>query len=443
VLPQLEELERRFPDTLVIIGVHSAKFTAEMDSANLRQAVLRYDIRHPVVSDPDHIIWGQYAVSAWPTLVFVDPDGKYIGSHAGEFDPDAFAEIINHIIEAFDREGKMNRTPFKLALEHEKEPVRPLNFPGKILADAPSGRICIADTGHDRIVVTDMNGQVREVIGKGYPGMDDGDFSTATFWFPCGMALDGDYLYVADTWNHAIRRIDLTLRRVERVAGTGSQARHSRRGGPALETDLSSPWDLAFGDGKLYIAMAGTHQIWRYDPAVNEVIRYIGTGREALDDGTLERCALAQPSGLSLADGRLYFADSESSAVRVADIPADRVETIVGQGLFDFGDRDGLGRDVLLQHDLGVAYHDGWVYVADTYNNKIKAVDPATKLTRTFLGTGDAGLHDGPGLEAKFWEPGGLSISGGTIYIADTNNHAIRAVDIGTGNVRTIAVFGG
>lgn len=442
MLPQLEELEQRFTDTLVIIGVHSAKFTAEKDPINVRQAVLRYDIRHPVVNDPGHVIWDQYAVNAWPTLVFVDPDGKYIGSHPGEFEAEVFADIINRIVEAFGREGKLNRSPLTFPLERDKEPARPLNFPGKVLAHAPSGRIFIADTGHNRIVVTDMNGRAREIIGSGRPGMDDGDFTSATFRFPYGLALDGDHLYVADTWNHAIRRVDLAQRRVERVAGTGNQARHSRRGGPALQSDLSSPWDLAFGDGKLYIAMAGTHQIWRYDPAAGEVVRYVGTGREALDDGALERCALAQPSGLSLADGKLYFADSESSTVRFADIPANRVETVVGTGLFDFGDRDGVGDDVLLQHDLGVACHGSLVYVVDTYNNKVKAIDPMTRSSRTFLGTGDAGLQDGPGPDARFWEPGGLSVSDGTIYIADTNNHALRAADIRTRDVRTIPVTG-
>lgn len=443
VLPQLEELEKRFPDMLVVIGVHSPKFAAERDPANLRQAILRYDIRHPVVSDSDHTIWGQYAVSAWPTLVFIDPDGKYVGEHAGEIMAETFGDRIEQIADAFDCEGKLNRAPVHFSLERDKEPARPLSFPGKILADAQSNRLFIADTGHNRVLVSDLDGRVQDVIGRGDAGVDDGDFDSSTFWFPYGMALDGDHLYIADTWNHSIRRADLAAKRVERVAGTGKQALRHRTGGPALLTELSSPWDLAFRDGLLYIAMAGTHQIWTYDCGSHEVQRIIGTGREALDDGTLVRCALAQPSGLSLADGRLYFADSESSAVRVADMIQDRVETIVGQGLFDFGDRDGAGRQVLLQHDLGIAYYDGVVYVADTYNNKIKAIDPATRRSETFLGTGEAGLQDGPGPEARFWEPGGLSISHGTIYIADTNNHAIRASDIVTGDVRTIPITGG
>lgn len=190
----------------------------------------------------------------------------------------------------------------------------------------------------------------------------------------------------------------------------------------------------------LYIAMAGNHQIWALDLNAGEVCRFAGTGREAIGDGTLQRCALAQTSGLSLANHRLYFADGESSAVRVADIEADRVETIVGTGLFDFGDRDGVGDSALLQHCLGIDWHDGLLYVADTYNNKIKRIDPAERSSHTFLGTGEAGHRDGPGETATFWEPGGVCVSDGQLYIADTNNHCIRVADLATREVRSLEI---
>ena len=427
VLPQLEELEKRFPDVLAVIGVHSPKFTAERELKNLRQAVLGYDIRHPVISDPKHTIWSSYAVSAWPTTVFVDPEGCYIGSHAGEFEAADFAEVITDLADDFGKEGKLNRSPMPVNLERDKEPARTLNFPGKILAD--KDRLFIADTGHNRILVTDLEGKVNTVIGRGEPGLQDGDFESAAFWFPYGMAADNNLLYVADTWNHSIRRVDLDSRRVERIAGTGEQARVYRRGGTALETALSSPWDLALGDGMLYIAMAGMHQIWSLDLEKGEVEVLVGTGREDLGDGTLQRSALGQPSGLSLADGRLYFADSENSAVRVADIQEDKVETIIGEGLFEFGDKDGVGPAVRLQHCLGVAHHDGLIYVADTYNNKIKRINPETRLCETFLGP-DAGL----------WEPGGVCASGDRLFIADTNNHAIRVADVATKQASTLEV---
>ena len=448
VLPQLEELEMRFPESLVVIGVHSPKFYAEQEFQNVRQAVLRYDIRHPVVSDPDHIVWDSYAVSAWPTAVIIDPEGRVVGQHSGEFVSEDYVPVISGLEEEFDRQGKLNRAPVSLSLERDKEPARPLNFPGKILADVPAGRIFIADTGHNRILKTDLNGHVQAVVGSGEPGIADGDFANATFRFPYGMAVDGlsraqprgEILYVADTWNHSIRRVDFESRRVDRIAGTGEQAILHRRGGPALSTALSSPWDLALCDNMLYIAMAGTHQIWALDIPGREVRVFAGTGREALADGSLQRSALAQPSGLALSNGRLYFADSESSAVRVADTTAYRVETIIGEGLFEFGDRDGRGSEARLQHCLGVAYHDGFVYVADTYNNKVKLVDPADRSSRTFLGTGEAGLKDGSGVEAMLWEPGGLSISDNQLYIADTNNHAIRIADLTTREVRTLEI---
>ncbi len=440
VLPQLRRLEDQFPDVLAVIGVHSPKFTAERELANLRQAVMRYDIRHPVVSDDRHIVWGSYAVSAWPTSVFVDPDGRLIGQHPGEFDAADYSALIQALIEDFGPQGKLDRTPLPISLERDREPTRTLDFPGKVLTDPAAGRLFIADTGHHRILVVDTNGHIQTVIGSGEPGLDHGDFESATFRNPQGMAVDGDTLYAADLGNHSVRKADLAARRVTRIAGTGEQLRLPRRGGPALSSGLTSPWDLALGDGMLYIAMAGNHQIWRLDLNAEEVCRFAGTGREALGDGTLQRCALAQPSGLSLSGGRLYFADSETSAVRVADIEMDRVETIIGEGLFDFGDRDGAGGDARLQHCLGISAHDGLLYVADTYSNKIKRVDPSDRSSRTFLGTGEAGHRDGPGETATFWEPGGVCVSDGQLCIADTNNHSIRVADLISKEVRTLNI---
>ena len=436
----MRELEERFADCLVVIGVHSAKFTAESVFANLRQAVLRYDIRHPVLNDAGSIVWQEYAVSAWPTTVVIDPAGRVVGEHVGEFEAGQMAAIVQEIADEYDRQGKLDRTPVAWPLEKEREPARPLSFSGKVLADARSRRLLIADTAHHRILIATLDGGLIAVAGSGSPGLRDGDFTTASFHSPQGIALDGEVLYVADTGNHCIRRVDLQARQVERLAGTGEQARLARRGGPALQTALSSPWDIALRNGTLVIAMAGTHQLWELDLAVGEARRTVGTGREALHDDTLQRSALAQPSGLAVANGLIYFADSESSAIRVANLQADRVETLIGEGLFEFGDRDGQGRTVRLQHPLGIAFHDHSLYVADTYNNKINYIVHEPPTTETFAGTGEADHQDGPGDEARFWEPGGLSIANGRLYVADTNNHAIRVVDLDTREVQTLSV---
>jgi hypothetical protein len=212
-------------------------------------------------------------------------------------------------------------------------------------------------------------------------------------------------------------------------------------GGVGRSVALNSPWDLVFHNGMLYVAMAGPHQLWQMNPKTGGITPYAGSGREALVDGPLADAALAQPSGLTTDGKKLYFADSEVSAIRMADLdPKGYVDTIVGEGLFDFGDKDGQGSEVRLQHPLGVAYHDGYVFVADTYNNKIKRIAPQKKTAETFAGTGKAGMQDGKA--ASFDEPGGLSIAFGKLFVADTNNHSIRTVDLQTRKVETLQIKG-
>ncbi|MBI1845888.1 MAG: alkyl hydroperoxide reductase, partial [Candidatus Rokubacteria bacterium] len=276
------------------------------------------------------------------------------------------------------------------------------------------------------------------------PGFDDGGATAATFYQPQGLALDGGTLLVADTENHALRAVSLATGSVETLAGTGAQLMGPRAGGPALETDLSSPWDLAIVGGVLYVAMAGTHQLWAMPLGGDSIAPHTGNGREALEDGPLPEAAMNQPSGLATDGVYLFVADSEASAVRWIDPrPGGAIHTIVGEGLFEFGDRDGVGpANVRLQHPLGVAWHDGVLWVIDTYNHKIKRLDPRTAECRTFAGAGAPGRGDGAGETARFSEPSGVSVASGRLYVADTNNHAIRTVDLVTGAVATLALRG-
>jgi thiol-disulfide isomerase/thioredoxin/sugar lactone lactonase YvrE len=443
VIPDLKRLEQKYQNELVVIGVHSAKFNGERDTQNIRQAILRYEIEHPVVNDYKMEVWQRYSVRAWPTLMMIDPAGKVLGYLSGEGIYDAFDKLIARVIEEFDAKKLMDRRPLALKLERNRTPTSMLAFPGKVLADAKSSQLFIADSNHNRIVVASLlDSSVKEVIGTGEAGLNDGSFETATFNHPQGMAFDGRVLYVADTENHTIRSVDFTKRTVTTIAGTGEQARRiDQLGGQGKETPLNSPWDLVLHNDLLYIAMAGPHQIWRMNPKTGGAAPYAGTGREDIVDGPLTRAALAQPSGITTDGKKLYFADSEVSAIRSADLDPDGVvETIVGQGLFEFGDKDGRGSAVRLQHPLGVVYHDGSLYVADTYNNKIKRISPKDKSSQTFLGSGEGNLRDGG--RATFDEPGGVSVAGGKLYIADTNNHAIRVADLKSRRVETIQFKG-
>lgn len=448
ILPDLKYLERKYKDSLTVIGVHSAKFDNEKEAENIRQAILRYDIEHPVVVDSNFDIWQQYTVRAWPTLVLVDPEGYYLGSVAGEGHREALDQLIGQLIREHEDKGTINFQDLRLRLEKQQQPLAtPLAFPGKVLVDEVGERLFIADSGHHRIVVSTLTGEVLHLIGTGKAGLADGSFSEAQFFAPQGMALDVDnqQLYVADTENHCLRQIDLRRQQVETIAGTGEQSHHIQpHSGSALETALNSPWDLEKVGNRLFIAMAGSHQIWEMQLETGIFSTYAGSGGEACIDGLRSEAAFAQPSGITTDGRELYVADSEVSSIRgvglVDDLP---VRTICGSGeLFGFGDVDGEGLDVRLQHCLGVEYTQNYLWVADTYNHKIKHLDPHTGNCQTRLGDGTAGHQDGQGGEARFSEPSGLSASTSHLYIADTNNHSIRRVQLDTLKVTTLKFLG-
>ncbi|MGK7919780.1 MAG: thioredoxin-like domain-containing protein [Trichodesmium sp.] len=445
VLPDLKFLEQKYPDSLTIIGVHSAKFEHEKEVENIRQAILRYDIEHPVLVDSGSRVWQQYAVRAWPTFKIIDPEGYLVGSISGEGKRDALDEIIGKLIEEHQNKNTINFIEVSLILEKEKQPLtQPLAFPGKVLADRNTNQLFIADSGHHRIVVSTLEGEVLSIIGSGKPGLIDGSFSEAQFFAPQGMTFDAktQILYVADTENHALRKIDFQTQQVETIAGNGEQSRQilSDYSGVARETQLNSPWDVEKVDDRLFIAMAGSHQIWLLQLDTGMIGTYAGNGGESCVDGALTESAFAQPSGISTDGNELFVADSEVSSVRAVGINEHpKVRTICGSGeLFGFGDKDGRGSQVLLQHCLGMEYTQNYLWVADTYNHKIKRIEYHAGLCRTMLGDGTAGHQDGQGLNCSFFEPSGLSAIAQHLFIADTNNHLIRKIELDTLEVTTL-----
>src|SRR5436189_1196176 len=206
IIPDLKRLEKKYPNELVVIGVHSAKFENEKSTENIRRIILRYEIEHPIVNDADFKIWHAYGVNAWPTRYLIDPAGYVIGRLSGEGSYEALDKAIGDTIAEFRKRGELNEAPLKLVLEKAKVGDLPLAFPGKILADEKSDRLFIADSDHNRIVVTRLDGTLLATIGSGEIGRVDGDRATARFDHPQGMALDGDTLYVADTENHMPRK---------------------------------------------------------------------------------------------------------------------------------------------------------------------------------------------------------------------------------------------
>ncbi|MBY8867507.1 NHL domain-containing thioredoxin family protein [Streptomyces sennicomposti] len=426
VLDELRELEAKHRDTVVIIGVHSPKFVHEAEHQAVVDAVERYGVEHPVLDDPELATWKQYAVRAWPTLVVIDPEGYVVAQHAGEGHAHALAKLVEELEAEHAAKGTLRRGdgPY---VAPEPEPTT-LRFPGKALL-LPSGNFLVSDTTRHQLVELAADGEsVVRRIGSGARGFADGAAEDAAFNEPQGLALlDDGAVVVADTVNHALRRFDPATGRITTLAGTGRQwMQGEATEGPAREVNLSSPWDVAWWQGRVWIAMAGVHQLWAYDPADGTVSVTAGTTNEGLVDGPGAEAWFAQPSGLAATPERLWLADSETSALRWVD-PDGQVHTAVGTGLFDFGHRDGAAGQALLQHPLGVtALPDGSVAVSDTYNHALRRYDPATGEVTT--------------LATDLREPSDAVLAGEDIVVVESARHRLTRLRLPEEAVRVEAV---
>ncbi len=428
VLDELRPLEEKYADVLITIGVHSPKFEHEKDPDAVAAAVERYGVAHPVLDDPSMRMWQEYAAKAWPTLTVIDPEGYVVATMAGEGHAEGLARLIDQLVAEHEARGTLRRG--RALPVPANEPPTALRFPGKA-AVLEGGTFLVTDSAHHSLVEVAADGEtLMRRIGSGTRGRSDGKPDTAQFSEPGGVCvlpprvaeLAGYDVVVADTVNHLLRGVRLDTGEVQTVAGTGRQWRgtvdfdtHD-----ALAVDLSSPWDVAYFDGRVIVAMAGIHQLWCFDPVTRTAGVYAGTTVEALRDGPLHEVWMAQPSGLSAApDGtKLWIADSESSALRW--IANGEMHTAVGQGLFDFGHVDGVAAEALLQHPLGVlALADGSVLVADTYNGAVRRFDPDAGLVST-VATGLA-------------EPSDLVVThGGDVVVVESAAHRLRFLDPGS-----------
>uniref|UniRef100_A0A8C4DCN4 NHL repeat-containing protein 2 n=1 Tax=Dicentrarchus labrax TaxID=13489 RepID=A0A8C4DCN4_DICLA len=472
ILPDLHQLEKKHSvkDGLVVVGVHSAKFPNEKFLDNVRSAVLRYDICHPVVNDSEAHLWHELEVSCWPTLVLLGPRGNLLFSIVGEGHRDRLMLFTDCALRYYGEQGLLKTHAVKIKLYRDSLPTSFLSFPGKVAIDSSEKRLAIADTGHHRILLLSSTGQLLHVIGGPESGRRDGDLSEASFNSPQGVAIKGDTVYVADTENHLIRKIDLLEGRVSTLAGVGIQGTDKDGGAMGPQQPISSPWDVTLGtaggveDNVLWIAMAGTHQIWALfladgklpkgsESKAGACVRWAGSGSEENRNNSYpHKASFAQPSGLALAPEEpwscLYVADSESSTIRTLALKDGAVKLLVGgerdpMNLFAFGDIDGKGVDAKLQHPLGVAWdpEQSLLYVADSYNHKIKVVDPKTKQCSTLAGTGEAGDTLGPEFNKScFNEPGGICVGdhGKLLYVADTNNHQVKVLDLASKTVSLV-----
>jgi thiol-disulfide isomerase/thioredoxin len=391
VLDELRPLEEKYADSLVLIGVHSPKFEHEADADALAAAVERYAVHHPVLDDPELATWQAYTARAWPTLVVIDPEGYIVASMSGEGHAHGLSVLIEELIAEHTVKGTLRQGDSPYAAPPPPETA--LRFPGKA-AVLPDGSFLVSDTAHHEVVQLEAD-LVTERARFGGPGVLNEPQGVLALPVETAARVGYDVV-VADSVNHQVKGLRLADGSFTVLAGTGRQLRERSGSGPALKQDLSTPWDVAWFIDRVVIAMAGTHQLWALhlaaDPADNTVAVLGGTSSEGIRDGAADEAWFAQPSGLAAsADGRrLWVADSETSALRSLDLTDEGfvVQTHVGQGLFDFGHRDGAAEQALMQHPLGVSVlPDGSVAVSDTYNGAIRRFDPVAREVST-LATG-------------------------------------------------------
>ncbi len=423
----MRELETRYAESLAVVGVHSGKYITERETPRIRDASIRLDAIHPTINDRQFRVWRAYAVRAWPTLVAIDHAGRVIGMHAGEFTAEALVPFVDRVLADARAAGTLAESAGQLQPDSPTIAPDRLAYPGKVALDGR--RLAIADSAHHRVLVGTLDDggtrlRLDRVFGDA-AGYRDGD--TPRFRNPQGLAFRDDLLFVADTGNHAVRELSLTTGMTRTIAGTGAQLRTQRD----LEAGaLSSPWDLCVVGNRVYVAMAGIHRLWSIDLEAGTSAPFSGTGAEELHDGPHAEAALAQPMGICLAGNALAFCDAESSAVRLADLdPSGGVRTVVGTGLFDFGDVDAVGDAARLQHPQGIAAErDGRLLICDSYNDSLRWVDPLSRTVSTWV----RGLH----------EPGGLALGERSVYVADTNAHRIAIVSRADGTVQPLVIEG-
>jgi thiol-disulfide isomerase/thioredoxin len=431
VLDELRPLEQRYRDVLVVIGVHAPKFPHEADHRALAAAVARYDVRHPVLDDPDLRTWQEYAVRAWPTLVVIDPEGYVVSVAAGEGHADGLARLIDELVAEHDARGTLRRGDGPYV---QPPPVRTtLRFPGKVVwrpsgpdqtGAAAAGTFLVSDSGHHSVVELAADGEtVLRRIGSGERGRLDGRPDRAQFAEPQGLTLlppdvaaeVGYDLLVADTVNHLLRGVRLGSGAVSTVADL-PRALAGARVVPGRVPPVPSPWDLVWWRDRIVIAAAGVHLLLDFDPRTGQVGLLAGTTVEGLRDGPALDGWLAQPSGLAVdAADRLWIADAETSALRwltESDSGDATLHTAVGAGLFDFGHVDGPAADARFQHPLGVAVlPDASIAVLDTYNNAVRRYDPVTGEVST--------------LATEVAEPSGAVVVGDDLVVVESAAHRI------------------
>ncbi|GAB3516557.1 redoxin domain-containing protein [Pseudoxanthomonas daejeonensis] len=422
-LAELAQWQARNPGRLQILVVQVPRFDSERVPQRSLKLLRRLGVAAPVLLDADWTAWQRYGIEAWPTLLLVDADGcerERIVGLGGDLERALFA-LVEGLPRPLDED--------LLSTETLPEPRLPLRFPCGIAATPD--RLFVADSGHHRILECSHGGRILRQFGLGTADFMDGPADQAAFNRPQGLAVEREYLYVADTGNHAVRRIQLRTGQVDTLCGNG------RPGDPVegplaanARSPLNHPVGLAVAGNQVHIASAGDNRIWSCDLGRGELHLRAGSGRLELRDGNAMMAAFAQPAGLAAVQQVVYVCDALGSAVRSLQLRNDLVQTLVGQGPWDFGDADGPRSSARLQHPLGIALSPDapLLWIADSGNGTLRTLR---------LGGGELSTIE---LPRRLHGPTGLAIAAGSVWIAETDAHGVLRYDIVTGSLEDVSI---
>ncbi|MBD9367954.1 redoxin domain-containing protein [Xanthomonas sp. XNM01] len=422
-LTELSQWQARNPGRVQVLAVQVPRFDSERVPQRALKLLRRSGVRFPVLLDADWAAWQRYGIDAWPTVLLIDAQGREQARIVG-LGNDLERQLIA-LCEGLPRPLDEDLS----SAETHAEPRLPLLFPGGIAASGD--RLYVADSGHHRVLECNHHGRVLRQFGMGTADFIDGPGDHAAFNRPLGLALEREALYVADAGNHALRRINLGTGQVDTLCGNG------RAGDPvegAVAADargpLSHPLALAVASNHVYIAMAGDNRIWSYDLGRNELVLRAGTGQLDLRDGNARMAAFAQPVGVAAVQQVLYVCDALGSAVRSLQLRTDLVQTLVGQGFWDFGDEDGPRSVARLQHPQAIALSADapLLWIADSGNGGLRTLR---------LGGGELGTV---ALPRRLHGPSALAIAAGSVWIAETDAHGILRYDIASGSLEDVSI---
>ena len=431
-LPKLKLLQSRFGNRLAVIGIHAPRYPIERDPLHLKLTLRKYAIDFPVVTDHDYMISRAYGANTWPSYALINPIGRFVGIRNGAVPLDFLSDLIGLTLDRYAAEGVIDDKPLPIVkTPHDSKGT--MLFPEALLAHR--GRLYIADTGHHRILITDLNGKILDQVGSGRFGWQDGSFQTATMTYPVSIALgeNENTLYVAERYTNVIRRIDLENRTIHRVAGTNEIIATDTDAGQAMTSRLDFPQGLYFMQGKLYIAMAGSRQIWQYDPTTRILSHVAGNGQIGTHDGSFTESSFVQPHGLTSDNKFLFVIDSEGNSLRVLDFQKRRVIKLNGGGYMHFGDRTGPAPSTLFSRPTAVVYINKKLLIADTYNHAIKAFDLKRGRSRELFLVDDE--------KRPFNKPiQSMTIAGSELFLLDGDNSSIYKMKLNGNLVKRIHI---